>query len=416
MLLLYNLGIFLYSIGVRVAAAFGNTKANLWLEGRKNWRQKIQSKENEQRVWFHCSSLGEFEQGRPLIEEWKMQNENCKIVVTFFSPSGFELRKNYDIADYIYYLPLDTKRNAHDFISLIKPEKAFFIKYDYWFHYFNELGRQKIPLYVVSGVFREKQIFFRWYGGLFRKILFNVNHFFLQDKSSAERLESIGIKNYSVNGDTRFDRVIKIASEAKSIDKVAHFKDGKNVLVAGSTWHEDDLVLIDVIKELKNELKFVIVPHEIGPRHIGVLEYQLIEKAGLKPDDITIYSHQKENVNIAKVLIVDTVGLLSSIYRYGEFAYVGGGFGKGIHNILEAAVYRVPVFFGPAYDKFIEANELIQQGGAFSIESSAQLLYQLQLLLNNYEEYKKASAASEDYVNAKGGATKNILSFLSMQK
>ncbi|MFI5164779.1 MAG: 3-deoxy-D-manno-octulosonic acid transferase, partial [Bacteroidia bacterium] len=415
MLILYNLAILLYSLGIRLAALFGNTKASLWIEGRKNWRQKIKSKlkSGERRIWFHCSSVGEFEQGRPLIEALRVRHPEFKIVLTFFSPSGYELRKNYEGADYIFYLPADTRNNARDFISIIQPEKTFFIKYDYWLHYISELNRKKIPLYIVSGVFRPSQLFFKWYGTIFRKILFKVHHFFLQDKSSASLLQSIGINNFSITGDTRFDRVIQIASEAKAIEKVQQFKNGKEIFVAGSTWHEDNLLLVDVIKELKDRLKIIIVPHEIGHRHIGELEYLLIEKAGLKPDDISIYTDEKESFAAAKVLIVDTVGLLSSVYRYGEIAYVGGGFGKGIHNILEAAVYGMPVFFGPAYEKFNEAQELIDAGAAYSIKSSAQLTNHLQVFLGKKEEHQKSSVAAKTYISKNGGATRKILDYLA---
>jgi 3-deoxy-D-manno-octulosonic-acid transferase len=243
-------------------------------------------------------------------------------------------------------------------------------------------------------------------------MLSKVNHFFLQDKSSASLLQSIGINNLSITGDTRFDRVIQIASEAKTIKTVQQFKDGKEVFVAGSTWHEDNLLLVDAIKELKDRLKIIIVPHEIGHRHIGELEYLLIEKAGLKPDDIAMYTHEKENFALAKVLIVDTVGLLSSIYHYGEIAYIGGGFGKGIHNVLEAAVYGLPVFFGPNYGKFNEAKELIEAAAAFSIQSSNELEKYLNPLLNNKIEREKAAIAAKNYVLEMAGATRKILDYL----
>jgi len=411
MLILYNLAILLYTWSIRIAALFGNSKANLWIEGRKNWQEKIKIKlkSGERRIWFHCSSAGEFEQGRPLIEAFRNKYPEFKIVLTFFSPSGYELRKKYEGADYIFYLPSDSKKNARNFIALIEPEKTFFIKYDFWLYYFNELNQRKIPLYIISGIFRPSQLFFKWYGSIFRKILFHVSHFFLQDETSAMLLKSISIKNYSVTGDTRFDRVIQIAAEAKSIEKVKQFKNGQDVFIAGSTWHEDDLVLVDAIKKLKEKLKFIIVPHEIGHRHIGELEYLLIEKAELKPDDIAIYTHEKENIITAKVLIIDTVGLLSSVYHYGEIAYVGGGFGKGIHNILEAAVYGLPIFFGPNYEKFNEAKELIHVRAAYSVQQTEQLENQLQILLNNQEEYSRAGNAAKNYVSGKAGATKKIL-------
>jgi 3-deoxy-D-manno-octulosonic-acid transferase len=410
-MLLYNIAIRIYGYSIALAALFGNSKARYWIDGRKNWRDKIKNRlqPNERRVWFHCSSLGEFEQGRPLIEKLKAKDDAVKIVLTFFSPSGYEVRKKYEGADYVFYLPLDSAANSKDFLSLIKPEKAFFIKYDYWLNYISELSKNNISLYIVSAIFRPSQPFFKWYGSSFKRALRKVKYFFLQDESSARLLDSIGIKNYSVTGDTRFDRVIQIASEAKNIEKVQQFKDDKLVLVAGSTWRKDDEVLIEAFRHLSNELKMIFVPHEIHHRHIGELEYWLIEKVGLKPDEIAVYSHEKENVREAKVLIIDTIGLLSSVYHYGEMSYIGGGFGNGIHNILEAAVYGMPVFFGPNYKKFREAEELIDAGGAFAISSSEELLNKLNTLLNNKEDMESVSRISKSYVQQKGGATEKIL-------
>jgi 3-deoxy-D-manno-octulosonic-acid transferase len=410
-MLLYNFAILLYGLGIRIAAMFGNVKARLWIEGRRNWWQKIKDtlKAAEKRVWFHCSSLGEFEQGRTVIEAFRKEFPKYKIVLTFFSPSGFEHRKNYPAADYIFYLPLDSRSSARDFIDLVAPEKVFFVKYDYWLNYFLELKRNNIPLYVVSGVFRPTQIFFKWYGSIFRKALKSVTQFFLQDESSAQLLQSLGVSNYSITGDTRFDRVIQIAETAKEIEKVKRFKNGKRMLVAGSTWHEDEAILIEFIKNHSlRDLKIIFVPHEINHRHIGEIEYNLVEKAGLNPDDISIYTHEKENVEPAKVLIIDTIGLLSSVYHYGEMAYIGGGFGKGIHNTLEAAVYGIPVLFGPNYKKFLEAEELVKFGGAFAIHSSEELLKKVQTLLNNPGERERVSLSAKNYVSERGGATGKI--------
>jgi 3-deoxy-D-manno-octulosonic-acid transferase len=414
-MVLYNLAIALYGLGIRIAAIFGNVKAELWIDGRKNWKRKVQTslKPGEKRVWFHCSSLGEFEQGRTVIEEFRKLFPQYKIVLTFFSPSGYEHRKNYSAADYTFYLPLDKNSNAKTFIELIRPEKVFFVKYDYWLNYFREISKKNIQLYIISGTFRPTQIFFKWYGSGFRKALKSVTHFFLQDESSAKLLQSIGLNNYSISGDTRFDRVTQIAASAKEIDKVNKFKNGKMVLVAGSTWNEDEILLIEMCLNFSSEIKIIFVPHEISSHHIGQLEYRLIENAGLKPDDIAVYTHEKENVSTAKVLIVDTVGLLSAIYRYGEMAYIGGGFGKGIHNTLEAAVYGMPVFFGPNYKKFIEAHELVNVGAAFVVLKSSQLKNKIKTFLNNPGKRSVVSQAAKNYVTEKAGATKRILEKIS---
>ncbi len=415
---LYNFSIFFYQVMIRVAALFGNEKAKLWVAGRRKIFKRIQQslKFSERRVWFHCASLGEFEQGRPLIEKFRSENDEIKIVLTFFSPSGFEFRKNYSGADYVFYLPIDTRSNASRFVSLIHPEKVFFIKYEYWFHYLKKLRKRGIPVYLVSAIFRPDQRFFKWYGRFFRRMLRNVSHFFVQDEASAHLLQSIGVKKYTVTGDTRFDRVLEIANNAKSIPLVEQFKDGKKMLVAGSTWHEDDELLSSIIQNfVKQELKFLIVPHEIGHHQIGQLEYLLIEKAGLTPSDIFLFSSPEGNPASAKVMILDTVGLLSSAYRYGEIAYIGGGFGKGIHNILEAAVYGMPVFFGPNHLKFREATELIEAGGAFSVIDGSEFTEKLSPLINDTRLHQQASSVAKNYVSQRKGATEKILEFIEEQ-
>jgi len=419
------------------------------VEGRRNWREKIRiqlndnSSKGDERIWFHCSSLGEFEQGRPVIEKFKLQNYTSltkyKIVLTFFSPSGYEIRKNYECADYVFYLPLDTPKNAEDFINLIQPKKVFFVKYDYWFHYLKALNKKNIPVYFISSVFRSDHRFFKWYGRFFKKMLSYVTHFFVQNEKSKQLLHSIGFDNATVCGDTRFDRVVQVAATFKEVELVKQFKNSKPLLIAGSTWLKDEEILVNLLTEpLLSDLKIAIVPHEILHHHIGALEYLLIEKGGLKPDEVAIYSRCEEESEIvrkrenepsatshfptfspahfpysARVLIIDTVGLLSSIYRYGDMAYVGGGFGTGIHNVLEAAVYGIPVFFGPKHQKFSEAIELINLGGAFSVLTSVELSFHIQRFLQDKNEKEKAATAAKNYVKQKAGATEKIFQYLN---
>ncbi len=417
-MVIYNLVIHLYVFAIRLAALAGNEKAKQWIEGRRGWREKISSQitDKEKHIWFHCSSLGEFEQGRPVIEKIKQSDSGSKIVLTFFSPSGYEIRKNYEHADYIFYLPIDTRKNAVDFINLIQPAKVFFVKYDYWFYFLGELSRKSIPVYFISSVFRSNHRFFKkgLVGSFFRKMLSCVSHFFVQNKESEQLLHSIGFNNVTVCGDTRFDRVVKIAANHREIEQVKRFTSSSkgNVLIAGSTWPQDEEVLIRLIKNVPLDFKTIIVPHEINHHHIGHLEYALIEKAGMKPDDIAVFSHEKENLAIARVYIIDTIGLLSSIYYYGDFAYVGGGFGKGIHNILEAAIYGMTVFFGPNYQTFPEAVELIKSGAAFPIRSAEELEKQVKRLSENTAEKEKAAEAAKTYVMQHAGATERILSYL----
>ena len=404
MVFLYNLGIRLYILLVNVVSPF-NVKAKLWLNGRKNWRQKVKSTipEGAETAWIHCSSLGEFEQGRPLIESLKTRFPNLKIVLTFFSPSGYEVRKNYSGADYIFYLPIDTNRNAKDFIELINPRMVIFVKYEFWYHYLRSLKKKNIPTYVVSAIFRENQAFFKWYGAWYRQFLLNFEYLFVQNKHSQDLLNRIGIGNVLVTGDTRFDRVARVATEAKTILFVEQFCNGEKVIVAGSTWPKDEELLIGYIKQNSQKAKLIIVPHEIDTSHIqSILQNLTVETV--------LYSHnQKVNPQNARVLIVDTIGLLSSIYRYGHIAYIGGGFGVGIHNTLEAATFGLPIIFGPNYHKFQEAKDLIALRAAFSINSLDELSNFLNLLLSDEQSCTQAGSNSKKLVLSGVGATDRIL-------
>ena len=405
MTFLYNTGIIFYSLFVKLAVPFSG-KAKLFVDGRKNWAIQLQEKieKDSKYIWVHCASLGEFEQGRPLIEAIKKQFPVYKIILSFYSPSGYEIRKNYPLADVVCYLPADTKKNAERFIQIIKPEKVFFIKYEFWFYYINELKEKQIPLYSVSAIFREKQQFFRntGWGKWYRKILSGFDHFFVQDGSSAQLLKSIGINNFTIAGDTRFDRVAEIAKNAKPVPLVEKFRGNAQLVVAGSTWKPDEELLSAFINQ-NPEVKFIIAPHEVSSVNINRLSQLLKTKAILlsKANEITVGNFQ--------VLIIDSIGLLSSLYRYGEIAYIGGGFGVGIHNILEAATFGLPIIFGPNYKKFKEAVDLINLGGAFPVTKQEELLRVLDKLIKEKIYREKTSKVSENYVHKNIGSTQLII-------
>jgi 3-deoxy-D-manno-octulosonic-acid transferase len=415
---LYNLSIRIYAL-IILLVSFFNSKAKLWVDGRKDIFRKIETqlkseKLNANTVWFHCASLGEFEQGRPLMESIKAKESNVRIILTFFSPSGYEIRKSYTGADYVFYLPIDTPDNAAQFIGLIKPKAVFFVKYEFWFNYLNELKKQNIPTYLVSGIFRKDHYFFKFYGTWFRKQLSCFSHFYLQSEQSAQLLKSIGYTNVTVAGDTRFDRVSEISKTLKSIPIIAHFKQGCNLLIAGSTWLEDEKAIATL--NLTKNYKVIIVPHEIDEMHLFSVEKLFASKGNTtESPSIMRYSKATENnIVSANILIIDNVGMLSSLYQYASIAYVGGGFGKGIHNIIEAATFGIPVIFGPNYHKFTEAEDLIKLGGAFTI-SSKDNLANVFTSLQNPDLYTKSSKISKDYVAANVGATSKILHSISFK-
>ena len=402
---IYNLFIFFYSVFVRIAAMFNN-KARLLVKGRKSWKENLQNKidKNTKYIWFHCASLGEFEQGRPVIEELKKQFKEYRIILTFFSPSGYEIRKNYELADMVLYLPFDTRKNASAFLKLVNPEKVFFIKYEYWYHYISEIKKRNIPLFVVSAIFRENQIFFKknLWGNWYRNLLNQVEHFFLQNESSAQLLSKIGITNYTISGDTRFDRVYAIANGSKKVPVVDKFRGNSMLIVAGSTWKPDEELLIAFINN-STDLKFIIAPHEVSPSNINRI-HQLLKKPSISFSKIT-----EAEINNVDVLIIDSIGILSSVYHYGNIAYIGGGFGVGIHNILEAATFGLPVIFGPNYKKFKEAVDLILQGGAFSIQNLKELKSAFNKLLTDQEYLENCSKICKNYVIGNVGSTQVII-------
>lgn len=400
--MLYNLGIFVYDLLVHLAAPF-SYKPRKMMKGHwvvyKLLRQQIEP--GYKYIWFHAASLGEFEQGRPLIERIRNEYPEYKILLTFFSPSGYEVRKNYRGADIVCYLPFDKPRNVRKFLDIVNPCMAFFIKYEFWKNYLDELRNRSIPVYSVSSVFRRDQIFFKWYGGSYRNVLKNFDRLFVQNEASKRFLAKIGVDRVSVVGDTRFDRVLQICREAKELPLVQKFKGNSLVIVAGSSWGPDEDLFLKYFNTHEN-VKLIIAPHVIDENH-------LVEIVGkLKRPYVRYTRADEQNVEQADCLIVDCFGLLSSIYRYGEIAYVGGGFGVGIHNTLEAAVYGIPVLFGPNYKKFMEAIQLIEAGGAFSVNNYEELenLFD-RLMVFDYRQETGRMAGS--YVLDNTGATDKIL-------
>jgi 3-deoxy-D-manno-octulosonic-acid transferase len=406
MLFLYNIAIRFYYLSILFASLF-NKKARFWIRGRKDLFERISSEINpdDHMIWFHCSSLGEFEQGRPVIEKIREKLPDRKILLTFFSPSGYEIRKNYTGADYIYYLPSDTRKNAKKLLDLIHPEIVFFVKYEYWYHYLSTLHKHGINTYLISGKFRPDQVFFRRYGKWFRKMLRFFHHFFIQDEDSASLLKSIGINNFTVSGDTRFDRVYAIARKASDFPSIRKITTNHLTLIAGSTWPEDEDILVRFMNENKTELKYIIVPHEIHERNIRHLQGRIQMKT------IRYSSLDQKEIHDPDVLIIDTIGILSSIYQYGSIAYIGGGFGKGIHNTLEAAIFGLPVIFGPNYKKFREAAELINHHGGFSINDYQSFSEIVTQLIRNKNLLKTSGENARNYVRSGFGATDKIINF-----
>jgi 3-deoxy-D-manno-octulosonic-acid transferase len=412
---LYDTFLFLYSVGVRVASLW-SPKAKKWLEGRKNIFTSINSKfitpkagQNLKLLWMHCASLGEFEQGRPLLEELKMTNKELRIVLTFFSPSGYEVMKDYKGADHVFYLPMDSPVNAKRFLDILKPSLVLWVKYEYWFYYLQELHRRNIPTVLVSGIFRQNQPFFTWYGAIWRKMLGSFTHFFVQNEESKDLLKTIGFtSNVSVNGDTRFDRVLEIANTFEPLPLIEEFCGDSKVIVAGSTWEEDEIELLHFVKA-HPEIKFIIAPHEIDEENLNDV------KEGFRNSIFLSAFEQTSNLKseTSNVLIIDNIGMLSRLYRYATIAYVGGGFGDdGVHNVLEAAVYGMPVVFGPVYEKYEEAKGLVDEEGGISINGPLKLEGVLNALLNDEGERKRRGAAAKNYVLAHAGASQKIIRFI----
>ena len=410
----YNIFLLLYRTGIRIASLW-NKKARLWLDGRKNIFDRLSAElrtQDSKIIWFHCSSLGEFEQGRPVMENLRkhLATGETQFLLTFFPPSGYEIRKNYKGVDWVFYLPLDSKKNAKAFFDIVNPEFAVFVKYDYWYYYLNECKKRKTPLLLVSGIFRQDQPFFRWYGNLHRNMLNCFTHFFVQDKESLQLLLSININNATVAGDTRFDRVSEIAENFTPIEEIEKFCNSSSVLVAGSTWPEDEKLIKDATANFP-DLKVIIAPHEIHKEHIDQLK-TIFPNAVLHSQ---LKARSSQSI-ISNRLIIDNIGMLSKLYHYATIAYVGGGFNKGIHNTLEVAVYGKPVLFGPNYKKFKEAIGLIETGGGICISSSNELSVILQKFISHKSELELSSKNSFDFVKQNKGATEKILHYIEANR
>jgi 3-deoxy-D-manno-octulosonic-acid transferase len=407
--LVYNVAIKSYTGLARIYSLF-SPKAGLWVNGRENVFQKIEQdleKKGGRRAWFHCASLGEYEQAKPVIVAFKAAYPEFVIAVTFFSPSGYEQKKNEGLADVCFYLPIDSPANAGRFVELVKPSVAVFIKYEFWYNYLSELNKRQIPALLVSAVFREGQPFFKWYGKLFLKMLGFYTHIFVQDKRSMELLKAAGIPNVTLSHDTRFDRVYRLREEAGPISFIDVFRQGKPLLIGGSSWEEEEKIMSRFYAAHQGRLKIIIAPHDIGQLHIK----QIRQRFGNK---VLLYSDINEkNAAGADVLIIDSIGLLARLYKYGNYAFVGGGFGRGLHNILEPATFGLPVIIGPDYRKFNEAGELISSGGAVSVKNYNEFeMIMLKLLADPALSLKMKNSCSR-YVEEKRGATGKIMDYIS---
>jgi 3-deoxy-D-manno-octulosonic-acid transferase len=403
MKVLYNIGIFIFNALAYLISPF-SSKASLWVKGRKRWAESIaiKIKPGDRTAWIHCASLGEFEQGRPVIEAIKKEMPGIKIVLTFFSPSGYEVRKNYPNADSISYLPADTPGNARRFIDLIKPEYVIFVKYEFWNNYISVLYENKIPLYLISGIFRPEQHFFKWYGSFFRSMLRKFEIIFVQDQRSFNLLSGIGIENVSLAGDTRFDRVVQIAGTVRDIPQLEQFRGGEKLFLAGSSWKQDEEIIAQYINKFPGRLKWVFAPHEIDKPNLERLE-KLFKVKHIR------FSEYSDASADARILIIDNIGMLSSAYKYAYIAAIGGGFGKGIHNILEPACWGIPVMFGPRHKKFREAVDLINENGAMTFDSFGEFSNILDRWLTDELFYLKSAKAASFYVSKNTGATGKIL-------
>ncbi len=418
MRILYTAAMLCYGFAIRLASV-SSDKARLWISGRKNERSSDHLPTTEEShtgtavrkgrggIWMHCASLGEFEQGRPVLDQFKQLFPDTPVLLSFFSPSGYEIRKNYPGADQVVYLPLDTPKNAEHFLKKYQPSIAIFVKYEIWHNFLYAIKKRAVPVILISAKFRSEQVYFQWWGKWFQKSLFGFSHIFTQDEESKSLLNQIGIEKVSVAGDTRFDRVLQIAQSSEHLPVIAEFCRDNRVMICGSTWGPDEDILLEFFHKNRlryPDLKLIIVPHEISEAHIR----KLMDKC---PDSIR-FTQNPEILPEAAVLIIDTIGMLSKIYAYAHIAYVGGGFGAGIHNVLEPAAFGVPVIFGPKYQKFREAGELISKGGAWSISETEGLSAKITALINNPAFHESAATAAGKYVKDNAGATRTILKYL----
>ena len=404
---------FLYKLGINLAALllpvsrFFSPKMKLFVDGRKQSFAILENKidKNQEYIWFHVASLGEYEQGLPVMEEIKAKYPEYKLLLTFFSPSGFEIRKNNKIADITIYLPLDTKQNVKRFLDLVQPKMVFFIKYEFWPNYLYELKNRNISTYLISGIFRQNQLFFKWYGGFYRKALQSFDHFFVQNNVSAQLLKSINFNNSTVNGDTRFDRVAQIVERVQPLDFIAEFKNNTTTIVIGSSWIDDENVYLLYLNNSK-DIKFIIAPHNIKEEEIT----RLISKIDKKTVRYTNY--KTEDLKDADVFIIDTIGLLTQIYAYADIAYVGGAFKTGLHNILEPATYGTPVVIGPKYSKFQEAKDLVALGSCLVVNNAEELTTTLNRLIADTDYRNELGTKNREFILKNKNATKVIMNFI----
>lgn len=404
---------FLYQLGINLAALllpvsrFFSPKMKLFIDGRKQSFAVLENQidNNQEYIWFHVASLGEYEQGLPVMEEIKAKYPEYKLLLTFFSPSGFEIRKNNKIADITIYLPLDTKQNVKRFLNIVQPKMVFFIKYEFWPNYLNELKNRNIPTYLISGIFRQNQLFFKWYGGFYRKALQSFDHFFVQNDASAHLLKSINFNNSMINGDTRFDRVAQIVERAQPLNFIAEFKNNTITIVIGSSWIDDENIYLPYLNNSKN-VKFIIAPHNIKEEEIT----RLISKIDKKT---VLYTNYKtEDLKDSEVFIIDTIGILTQIYAYADIAYVGGAFKTGLHNILEPATYGTPVVIGPKYSKFQEAKDLVALGSCLVVNNTEELSATFNRLISDDHYRNELGTKSREFVLKNKNATKVIMDFI----
>jgi 3-deoxy-D-manno-octulosonic-acid transferase len=390
--------------------AFFNPKIKLFVSGRKSVFETLKNniQEFDKTIWFHAASLGEYEQGLPVIEKVKQKYPNHKIIITFFSPSGYEIRKNNTVGDVTVYLPLDTISNAKQFLKVVHPEMVFFIKYEFWPNYLKELRNQNIKAYLISGVFRKNQAFFKWYGGFYRKALKTFTYFFVQNETSKKLLQSIGFENVKISGDTRFDRVATILEKDNTLDFIEQFKNNQTTIVIGSSWPKDEELLVNFINQAADNVKFIIAPHNIIAEQITNIKSQITKSS--------VLFSEKSNIDLSSfnVFIIDTIGILTKIYSYADIAYVGGGFGNpGVHNVLEPATFGIPIVMGPNYSHFEEATALVGLGGCVSIKDTNSLTETFNLLLQNEDERVEKGHICSTFVQMNKGATAHILSNIS---
>lgn len=407
-MILYRLFILFYQLAIRLAAPF-NAKARQWVAGRRDWRTRLRQGLQAVRpgdrplLWMHCASLGEFEQGRPVLEAVRRQQPETAILLTFFSPSGYEVRKNYPLADHVAYLPADTPRNARDLLAIVRPDLVIFVKYEFWYYTLRRIQEEDIPLFLISALFRPGQIFDRPGGAPFRRLLQGFRHIFVQNEASGVQLERLGVRDYTIAGDTRVDRVYDLAQQVQAFPLVARFAGQSPVLVAGSTWPPDEDLLAGLLNgPFPANWKVIIAPHQIAENKLQRIE-QLLSLPTLR------YSRAAESrPEEARVLIIDNIGMLASLYQYGRLAYIGGGFGVAIHNTLEPVTFGLPVFFGPRHTKFEEAVQLVRRGGAFPVETTEELIAYFETLQNE-AAWRAASAEARRYIEQNRGATETIV-------